>query len=45
MGGFVLAPANSLPGFWIASPNHEYRRRGFKRGKNQLIAFANHQYN
>ncbi len=45
MGGFVLAPANSLPGFGIASANHEYRRRGFKRGKSQMIAFANQQYN
>jgi hypothetical protein len=45
MGGFVLAPVNSLPCFWIASANHEYRRRGFKREKIQLIAFANHQYN
>jgi hypothetical protein len=35
----------TLPGFWIASANHEYRRRGFKRGQNQLISFANHQYN
>jgi hypothetical protein len=40
MGGFVLAPVNSLPCFWIPSANHEYRRRGFKREKIHFDCFC-----